>query len=180
MRLFTAILFDENVKDSLCTIMDNLRAVTEKGSFTLRENLHLTLNFIGETDKPMLAEQAMKKAVSASDIKPFDLTITGFGRFKRSEGDICWVGVGKEERLFRLQKELADKLIDAGFILEDREYKPHLTLARRARFKGKFSEKEFEAGIPMLRQHVGRVSLMKSERINGKLTYTEIFFVELN
>lgn len=178
MRLFTAVLFDEEVKDSLCDIMDKLRLLTLKGSFTLRENLHLTLNFIGETDKPELVKQAMRKAVSVSD-NAFDLTFSGFGKFRRKDGDICFVGVEKNENLYRLQKELAIQLNDAGFILEDREYKPHLTLARRVKYNDKFDEKDFKAMIPKMVQHVRKISLMKSENIKGKLTYTEIFYVDL-
>ena len=180
MRLFTAVIFDDEIKDSLCGVMDKLRSLTDKGSFTLRENLHLTLNFIGETDKLKLAKEAMKKAVSALNAKAFDLTFTGFGRFKRREGDLCWIGVEKEEQLFKIQKELAVRLKDAGFILEDREYTPHLTLARRVGFNEKFSEKDFMAEIPILRQHVRKISLMNSERIDGKLTYTEVFYVDLH
>lgn len=180
MRLFTAILFDDETKDALCDVMDKLRSVTEKGNFTLRDNLHLTLNFIGETDKAKLVEKAMKEAVEAADISAFNLTFSGFGRFKRREGDICWVGVERNETLIRLQKELAERLINASFALDGQDYTPHLTLARKARFGNKFSEREFAAAVPGIKQHVGRISLMKSERINGKLTYTEIFYVKLN
>lgn len=180
MRLFTAITFEEDIKDSLCDIMNKLRPFTEKGSFTMRDNLHLTLNFIGETDKIKLVEQAMKNAISDNDIKAFNITIGGFGRFKRREGDICWVGVEKDEQLLRLQNILAIQLTNAGFSLEDRAYTPHLTLARRVKFKEKLNDKDFEAGIPTLEQRVKKVSLMKSEHINGKLTYTEIFHVPIS
>ena len=179
MRLFTAVIFDDEIKDSLCGVMEKLRPLTDKGSFTLRENLHLTLNFIGETDKENLVMDAMKKAVSLADAKAFELTFAGFGRFRRSEGDICWIGVEKNGQLIRLQKELADCLTDVGFVLEDREYKPHLTLARRVKFKDKFNQKEFEAYVPRMTQRVSRISLIISEHIKGKLTYTEIFYVDL-
>lgn len=180
MRLFTAITFEDGIKASLCDVMDKLRILTKKGSFTLRDNLHLTLNFIGETDNNKLVEQAMKKAVSNPDIRAFNLTFTGFGRFKRRDGDICWIGVEKEVQLLRLQKELSVQLKNAGFNLDNREYKPHLTLARRVRFNENFSDRNFEANIPKLRQSIKKISLMKSEHIKGRLTYTEIFYVPLN
>lgn len=180
MRLFTAITFEEEIKDSLCDIMNKLRLFTERGSFTLRDNLHLTLNFIGETDNHKLVEQAINDAVSNPNINAFDLSFAGFGRFKRRDGAICWIGVEKEDMLLRLQKELAVRLIDRGFNLEDQEYKPHLTLARRVRFNDNFKERDFEAYIPNLRQHIKKISLMKSEHIKGRLTYTEIFYAQLN
>lgn len=179
MRLFTAVTFDDEMKDSLCDIMNKLRPFTEKGNFTLRDNLHLTLNFIGETDKIKAAEQAMVNAVYGTGKRAFDITVKGFGRFKRREGDICWLGVEWEEHLFKLQKELADQLTKAGFTLEERRYTPHLTLARRVKFKGTFGDNDFGASIPELKQPVKKVSLMKSENISGKLTYTEIFSTPL-
>ena len=180
MRLFTAIVFDQETKEKIYKIEERLRSQSKKGSFTIKDNLHLTLNFIGETDKAKLVEKAMKEAVEAADISAFNLTFSGFGRFKRREGDICWVGVERNETLIRLQKELAERLINASFALDGQDYTPHLTLARKARFGNKFSEREFAAAVPGIKQHVGRISLMKSERINGKLTYMEIFYVKLN
>lgn len=179
MRLFTAVILDDEIRDSLCEVMDRLRSLTDKGNFTLRENLHLTLNFIGETDKAGLVEQAMKRAVEVLDAKAFDLKFSGFGRFRRREGDICWIGAESEEHLLKLQKELKNQLINAGFVLEDQKYTPHLTLARMVKINNRFDEREFEASIPRLTQHVRKISLMKSERIKGKLTYTEIYHVNL-
>ena len=43
-----------------------------------------------------------------------------------------------------------------------------------------FDLRAFGRTLPKVSMEIGRVSLMKSERINGKLTYTEIAFVGLN
>ncbi len=179
MRLFTAITFNEDILDSLYQVVSTLRPMTEKGSFSLKENLHVTLNFIGETDDAASVKKAMEEAASATGNKSFSITIEGFGRFKSGDGSICWMGIKKEEHLWRLQKELADRLTDAGFRLDERDYAPHLTLARRVHFIKGFDIKEFSRSLPVFRQKVDKISLMKSERINGKLTYTEIYSVLL-
>lgn len=179
MRLFIAITFDEALKDCLCQVMERLRLQTVKGSFTLRENLHLTMNFIGETERVKPVQQAMEQAVRKAGAQSFLLNIRGFGRFKRREGDICWIGVEQVAGLLNLQRELQSRLETAGFILEDRNYKPHLTLARRAVFDGEFDEKAFGMLIPPMKLQVQKVSLMNSERIGGKLVYTELYHVKL-
>ena len=51
MRLFTAINFDDNIKDALSAAISELKARGIRGTFTLRENLHLTLVFLGETPR---------------------------------------------------------------------------------------------------------------------------------
>ena len=51
MRLFIAINFNDYIKNELCSVMENLKKYTLRGRFTSRENLHLTIVFIGETNK---------------------------------------------------------------------------------------------------------------------------------
>ncbi len=181
MRLFIAILFDQDVRASLYNTVEELKLAAKGGTFTERENLHLTLNFIGETKRLKEVKEAMSAAVEASKAESFPLLLRGFGRFKRTEGDIYWVGVvERNDVLRRLQKELVKELKETGFYeIDDRDYKPHLTLGRRVRVGQSFDSKAFEAGIRPMQMKVERISLMKSERIEGKLTYTEIYQVGL-
>jgi 2'-5' RNA ligase len=180
MRLFTAILFDEDIKTSLYQTVENLRRESKSGTFTTKDNLHLTVNFIGETKRQKEVEEAMEQAVKKLQAGSFLLSIRGFGRFKRREGDIYWIGVAKENTLWKLQKELTRVLKETGFFdIDEMEYTPHLTLGRRVKTGEHFNEKQFEAGISPLQMRVAKISLMKSERIEGKLVYTEIYHVEL-
>lgn len=179
MRLFTAIIFNDDMKDYLCRIMDMLKQVTVKGSFTARDNLHLTLNFIGETNRADDVREAMIRAAKNSGITELSLTAGGFGRFKRREGDICWIGVKKQDNLWKLQRELKIQLLKQDFPVEDKEYTPHLTLARRAVFGKGFDDKTFAAAVEPFEMKVNEICLMKSERIEGRLTYTRIFGIPI-
>ncbi len=180
MRLFIAILFDEEIKDSLHDTVIRLKQAAKGGTFTEKENLHLTVNFIGETGRFEEVKGAMSRALLRVEAERFTLAIHGFGRFKREDGDIYWVGVMKDNMLWRIQKELVKELKEAGFFdIDDREYKPHLTLGRRIKVDKTFDSNAFEAEIKPLQMKVGKISLMKSERVEGKLTYTEIFKVDL-
>jgi RNA 2',3'-cyclic 3'-phosphodiesterase len=181
MRLFIAVLFHERIETALFDTVIKLRNTSLSGTFTRKENLHLTVNFIGETKRIDEVKTAMEQAVHHTDSKRFVLSIQGFGKFKRREGDIYWVGVEREETLWRLQRELVKELKEAGFYdIDDMNYTPHLTLGRRVKVNEKFQMHEFEAGITPLTMEVARLSLMKSERIDGKLVYTEIYHVNLD
>lgn len=181
MRLFTAILFDKDTESHLYEMVEGLRAKSLAGTFTDRRNLHLTVNFIGETNREKDIRQAMDHAVSRLKTSSFTLSIRGLGRFQRKEGDIWWVGVERNEALGRLQKELVRELKEAGFFdMDDREYKPHLTLGRRVKLKEDFNPHLFEGEMKPMEMQVGRISLMKSERLKGKLVYTEIYHVGLD
>jgi len=181
MRLFTAIVFDQETKEKIYKIEERLRSQSKKGNFTIKDNLHLTLNFIGETDRLDSVKDAMLIAADSIQNNGFILNIRGFGRFKRKEGDIYWLGVEKEDILCRLQKRLATELKKEGFFdIDDTEYTPHLTLGRRVLPKDDFNPREFETSIEPINMKVNKISLMKSERIDGKLVYTEIYNIPLS
>ncbi len=181
MRLFTAILFSKEIEATLYQNVEKLKSLSKSGTFTTKENLHLTVNFIGETKRLDEVKAAMKQAVTKAHTGSFGLKIGGFGKFKRREGDIYWIGVDKEDTLWMLQKELVKELKEAGFFdIDDMEYTPHLTLGRRVIKKEGFNPKEFEAEIASMTMMVTKLSLMKSERIDGKLVYTEIYHIMLD
>ncbi|NLP31304.1 MAG: RNA 2',3'-cyclic phosphodiesterase [Clostridiales bacterium] len=175
IRLFIAINFKEEVKDTLLDIQKQLKGYAEKGNFTRRENLHLTVVFIGET----MNLEAVKNAMDKVSVDPFNITISGLGKFRRRGGDIYWLGIDKSDKLNNLYNQISSELYNLGFDIEKREYKPHLTLGREVILQRNFNEIEFNENLSPITMDISRISLMKSERINGKLTYTEIYFKEL-
>lgn len=172
MRLFYAITFDETVRHRLLEIQNALRARTVRGNYTLFENLHLTLVFIGET-APDRAAPLFEIAKNLR-FEPFLLRICGLGCFTRGGGRLVWAGVEENERLSEIQARLSGFVAAAGFRLEKRPFTPHLTLAREVRFKEGFRLQEFSQGLKPVEAAVAKVSLMLSERQNGRLVYTEL------
>lgn len=170
MRLFIAINFSEEINISLEKIIQGLKGFARQGNFTRRENLHLTLAFIGETTKIA----AVKKALDGVSAPKFKLILGGLGKFHRDGGDIYWLGVEQNAVLSALYSQIWDLLSDAGFSGDRREYKPHLTLGRQVLVRDDFREQAFARSIPELCMETSKISLMKSERIKGKLIYTEI------
>ena len=176
MRLFTAINFDERTKNELCDIIHSLKAQTFGGSFTLRENLHLTLVFIGETDKKQAAIQAM----SEISMKRFNMELSDIGSFHNEGGDIFWAGIKNCPALFALNRALTDNLEGNGFVLEKRKFNPHLTLGRRVRLLNNNPDfDELNKRLSSIHIPVEEFSLMRSGRINGKLTYNVIHLARL-
>ena len=171
MRLFIAVNFDQTIIHYLTGIQNQLRGFSAHGNFTRKENLHLTVVFIGETLPARVRD--ITAIIDSIDARSFAITINKAGSFKRNNGDIVWVGIENIEQLVYIQRQLADALIQKGFDIDNRPYKPHLTLARSVRFNKGFSFHQVHA--PPIEINVNRISLMCSEQINGVLTYTEIF-----
>jgi len=166
MRLFIAINFNEEIKEKLKAARDNLKELSRKGNFTRDENLHLTLVFIGETQR----FSDIAKIMDETDFAPFEIAIKGGGYFKRRGGNLYYAKVLNNENLTSIYNALYTKLTRAGFNIEDRPYTPHITLGREVILSG-----DFDITYPEAVMKVEKISLMKSERINGALTYTGIY-----
>jgi 2''-5'' RNA ligase len=161
--------------EALVTAIEGLKAGSLRGNFTRRLNLHLTLVFIGETSSVDDITAAMDKL----DYEPFEISMGGFGKFKRTGGDIYWIGVDENSTLTSVYNKLYNELKAGGFQLESREYRPHLTLGREIVLNDSFDKRAYESTIPQMKMNVSKISLMKSERTGGKLTYTSVYEKEL-
>ena len=111
---------------------------------------------------------AAKDVINTVNFSPFDLIIESIGRFKRSGGDIWWAGLRESKVLFDIQLDLINKLIAIGFNLDKRKYIPHITLGREV------VTNIVPWQIEPFGETISSIELMKSEHIQGKLTYTVI------
>lgn len=168
MRLFLAVNFDDATKHRIQAVQQRLREVAQ-GDFSRPENLHLTLAFLGEV--PAQKAAAACRAMDRTGAVPLGLTFDQIGSFHRDGGDIWWIGLAQNPALLRLQQELCGNLIAEGFRLEERRFSPHITLARRVRLQQEVDRGAI-LGAPF-DTSVDTVSLMRSERLSGVLTYTD-------
>ncbi len=166
MRLFVAICLTEACKDALCAASAQLRQHALRGNFSRRENLHLTLAFLGETARL----DAAKRALGAVQAEPFSLRLAGLGRFRRGSGDLWWMGVSESGALTALQRQVYEALAAEGFSLEKRAFHPHLTLGREIILENGFDPTR-AIRIPPMGMQVAQISLMESRRISGVLQY---------
>lgn len=179
MRLFIAVNFTPEIKSDLFKITQYMKQNSIRGNFTKKDNFHLTIAFIGESNALKDIQKAMNMAIEQPEVKSFTLSIEGLGKFNRREGDIYWAGIKNNSLLSQLNKAIVQELRNSGFTIEDREYRPHLTLGRKVVFNNSFDIEEFKKTIPPMEMTVNRVSLMKSETIGGQLLYTEIYHCDL-
>jgi len=163
MRLFVAINLNDGTRSKLVELRNDLRSGSRRGSFSRDENIHLTLVFLGECD-PAVAKAAMDSV----EFSKFDLIMDHIGRFRRDGGDIWWAGVRACGRLLELHKDLTAAMSAAGIETDMRAYDPHVTLGREIRTDAK------PRNIDEFGETVNKIELMRSERIDGTLTYTPI------
>ena len=168
MRLFIAIQFEENIKEALTEFQDSLKKRGVTGNYTRRENLHLTLAFIGDHGDPNEVLDAMEKV----DFTPMEISLEGVGTF----GDLFWAGLADNPQLESCVKRLRHALSEQGIPFDRKKFSPHITLIRGYSCRaGK--------GIPVSDPPKGtmtatRISLMRSERGKHGMIYTEIGSIE--
>jgi len=172
MRLFIAIQFDETTKEAMLAVQDRLRKYGQ-GNFSRPENLHLTLHFLGEVAPQQVGR--VKEAMDSELVPSMKIQFSHTGSFQRQGGNLWWLGIEPNPALIRLQKSLGDQLQQRGVPVEQRRYSPHITLARQVILQEKpdcnaLLETPFQT-------QVHSMSLMRSERIRGVLTYTEQYRV---
>ena len=171
MRLFIAINFSPRFTEALQDLTAELAAQARFSRPTPPENFHLTLAFIGESERADDIAALMEPSFGPA----FTLATAGLGRFARSGGDVCWLGLERSKPLMSLQSELTRRLTRAGFDLEKRVFKPHLTLLRQAVFPPEFDLKAYSADLPRLHERVDRVSLMSSDLSGKRPVYRELY-----
>ncbi|HEY4943362.1 MAG TPA: RNA 2',3'-cyclic phosphodiesterase [Rhizomicrobium sp.] len=126
-RLFVALA----IPDALAQHLALLQAGVPGAHWQSREQLHLTLRFIGDVDG--LAAAAIQDALSAIQAPSFELAPHGVGEFGGKHPHALWVGVRPNEALHHLQRKVETALQRAGIEAERQKYTPHITLARLAR-----------------------------------------------
>ncbi len=119
MRLFVAVDIPDEILDRVCDAAKSLADPNIK--IIPRENIHITLAFLGEME-----QKDAEEILAGLKFEPGDIVLKGAGVFPNPEFvKIAWVGVDGRE-----MKRNADRLIKSFKIEEGREARLHLTIAR--------------------------------------------------
>src|SRR4030095_10651354 len=123
-RLFVAIRPPEEMRDLLIDAMDDSPALRWVGD----EQLHLTLRFIGEVERP--AAKDIAAALDHIRSPAFDLSIVGVGKFEKRNAGALWAGVDPKAPVATLAAKVELAIQQVGLGPEHRAFSPHITLAR--------------------------------------------------
>lgn len=170
IRLFIALNLKNEVKNQISEVISKVKSNSIQGKFVSEEHMHLTVEFLGEIQDDRI--DIIKGIMDELEFDAFTLNISKLGYFKRSEGNIYWLGIKYNATLFNINKKLRQDLMVKGFQLEDREYRPHITLGRKVKLKESINTNELEDIFRKIEIYIDKVDLMKSEFINGKLIHS--------
>jgi len=168
MRLFYAALFHPSTLDNFWDIQEELKAVGVQGRFISRDNLHLTLHFLGETDEGELCRLTDRLDEVARTFCPEPLKLTRTGFFRQGRGELLYAGV--EDSSGSLGE--AARLLRDDSVKEDRHrFKPHITLVRNATVPGDLRRTLGSRSFPFPARPVQALALMESRPGRGGVIY---------
>jgi len=133
VRLFVAV---DPPSDVVAALEQALGERDDRLRWVPPEQWHLTLVFCGEVDDWRVADLSARLGRAAARTSPFSLRLAGAGTFPKqaAKARVLWVGVGGDvPALSRLAERCAAAARRSGVDVEDRAYRPHLTLARARR-----------------------------------------------
>jgi len=166
MRLFVSVDLPARLAADVAAVQEELRDASGL-RFTDPAQAHVTLAFLGDVgeDEVPEIEAALDRAVERAGVAPFEATLGGLGVFPSLDYiSVVWVGFEDGgDALGRLHEAVEAELAPLGFEPEDREFTPHVTVARMDHAGGK--------------AHVQRVVEEQSPTV-GEMTVEEIRLTE--
>jgi RNA 2',3'-cyclic 3'-phosphodiesterase len=128
VRLFVALMPPGEVVEELRAGTVALRELVPELRWTRPEQWHLTLAFLGEVGEDVIDELARRLNRAAARHPPLSLSLGGGGRFGHQ---VLWTRVqGDRDGLRRLAGSVQAAARRSRLPMEQRPYRPHLTLAR--------------------------------------------------
>jgi RNA 2',3'-cyclic 3'-phosphodiesterase len=184
MRTFIAIEIPSEIKSALAALQMKLGRAGADVSWTKTENLHLTLNFLGEVDEKRIVEVEKACVSLAAEFQPFTLNLNDTGVFPNTrQPRVLWAGLsGEVDNLYEMHRRLDERLALIGFKREEKKFHPHLTIGR---LKSNKNTRELLAladahPLPELSFLVTEIVLMKSELHPAGSEYTPMAKVSLS
>jgi 2'-5' RNA ligase len=124
MRLFVALPLPEDVAQSLLLIQGGVPGARWQN----RDQLHLTLRFIGEVDNQSAI--LLDEVLAGIHAPAFELQLHAAGQFGGKQIHALWAGVRKNEALDHLQRKVDSAIRKIGQPQDVHKFTPHVTLAR--------------------------------------------------
>ncbi|HEX5360542.1 MAG TPA: RNA 2',3'-cyclic phosphodiesterase [Fluviicoccus sp.] len=130
-RLFMALPIPAPIKTTLTHLQKPMQSIDLPVNWQAGKLMHLTTAFLGELDEGHTEKLTDVMSQVVSSFPRFRLELENLGAFP-SFGNprVLWIGLQPSRPLIALQLQLAAALKQAGYLIEPREFHPHITLGR--------------------------------------------------
>jgi len=141
-----------------------------------KENLHLTLKFLGEVDEAMLklVEGIILKV--GSEKKKFDFSMSGISGFpKKKASRVIFIKINSgASEVQDIMKRVDEELDTLGF-KKEKSYIPHITIGRVRSGHINLEKLNSENTLPIVKGIAIGIEVIKSELTKFGPIYTSVF-----
>jgi len=131
IRTFISLEIPEESIEKIIEIRDKTVGNIPNIKWEKKDKLHVTLKFLGDTNKDSIVRICESIEGIILKYKPFELKFEKFGFFRRgSDPKILWVSLNPNNILSELVNDIETSLVECGYEKENRGFKPHITLLR--------------------------------------------------
>ncbi|MFJ5758368.1 RNA 2',3'-cyclic phosphodiesterase [Neobacillus sp. NPDC093182] len=131
-HFFFAVKIPQETKLIMKENSERIKEILPFSRWVHHEDLHITLAFLGNAPSEKLSNAMEKVQGTLSGSKGFILEINKLGIFGKLDSPrIFWADTKESNELQTVRKNVFTACEDAGFQLETRPFKPHITLARK-------------------------------------------------
>jgi 2'-5' RNA ligase len=166
VRCFIAVGLEDGPAASLTAWLESTRELFPELGVTSPANLHLTLAFLGELDADAVVAAGAAVREAAAGRHGWTMQWSSAGVFpSASRPRVLWMGVDGGDGLVGAHTALSLGLAASGLPVEERLYRPHLTLAR-VRRQGLGRERRAE-----LAAHLATLPVVHPSRVVSLVLY---------
>jgi 2'-5' RNA ligase len=137
IRTFIAVAVSQQVRQAAVNLVSRLQlsASADDVKWVAAENLHWTLQFLGNVDEREIPTVCDAVSTAVAELEPFDLEARGAGAFPSADRPrTLWIGAGQGDRAMTvLHSAIERRLKKRGFRGEERRFVPHITIGRAGR-----------------------------------------------
>ena len=184
IRTFLAFPIPKEIKGYFKNMLEPISNKEDTINWVKRENIHITLNYLGETDSDKIEEHASHIESVVHEFPPFRLGTTDTGIYPHANAPrVLWVGSAPYDLTLKSFKQKLDKeLTHLGYRLDKRPFQPHITLARVKTIsrKSSFIHKFLTVQVREFNFEVDTVVWMKSTLTATGAEYEELKSFKFN
>lgn len=191
MRLFIAVELTENAKEILARNVSSLKNYfTEKLNWVDNKKWHLTLKFLGETEKNQVKNITNILDNVAGNYREFSMAFSGINAFPdMNYPQVIYMPVTKGTAIAKkMNSELEAEMKKIGFKKSRNKYIPHITVARTRKSNNQkrigreleyFLDKK-DNRLQTAKMSVNELTLIKSTLKSSGAVYDIVFKTSLS
>jgi len=188
LRAFIAIEIPAEIQNAIADNTASLRSALPGPlvRWVARQNVHLTLKFLGDVSPDNLSQLAETLKVESGSHAPFDIGVARLGAFPtQKRARVIWIGLDAPPALLTLQREVDAVAATLGYPREERPFSPHLTIGRVAQNASASDLQRIRSALEAAKvgilgtAHVQALHIFKSDLRPGGSVYTRLYTLSM-